>query len=575
MNRKERRRSAKDARGRSDQASHLVELGTRSLQQGNAREAATLYEQAIAADPNFAKAHNNLGTLMLAQGKRKHAAAAFARTFTLEPELYEAYGDVCSLLIALNPGLREGISVAMSAWPRLPSAEELLGPPGLRAVPDLLLLDDVLQQATVRDLPLERFLTALRASLLAATVTAHDRVDDGTLGFLCALARQCFINEYVFACSAAELEQVARLSASVVDGLANGGVVPPPWVAAMACYAPLGSLAGAQALLERRWPPAVEGVLTQQLREPGRERQLRDSIPRLTAIEDGVSLRVQQQYEENPYPRWVLPAPQRAEQVTVDEYLRRQFSESNVRQLGRDRVDMLIAGCGTGYHPIAAARRYRGVRITAIDLSLSSLCYAKRKTEEARVSGIDYEQADILQLGSIGRTFDVIDSQGVLHHLADPFAAWSVLLELLRPGGLMYLGLYSRLARRDIYAARDFIAAKGYRPTPDDIRRCRQDLMVTPLSKLARIYDFFSMSNCRDMLFHVEENPVTLAEIAAFVERSGLRLVGFETSAAVRALYRARFPMDRAMTDLQSWHQLESERPDLFLGMYLFWVQKT
>ena len=37
--------------------------------------------------------------------------------------------------------------------------------------------------------------------------------------------------------------------------------------------------------------------------------EIRAAIPRLTPIENDVSLLVTQQYMENPYPRWVKPAP--------------------------------------------------------------------------------------------------------------------------------------------------------------------------------------------------------------------------------------------------------------------------
>jgi hypothetical protein len=54
--------------------------------------------------------------------------------------------------------------------------------------------------------------------------------------------------------------------------------------------------------------------------------------------------------------------------------------------------------------------------------------------------------------------------------LADPPAGWRTLLSLLRPGGLMRVGLYGELARRDVVAARAFIAEQGYRPSADDRR---------------------------------------------------------------------------------------------------------
>jgi len=78
-------------------------------------------------------------------------------------------------------------------------------------------------------------------------------------------------------------------------------------------------------------------------------------------------------------------------------------------------------------------------RVLAIDLSLSSISYAKRKTQEMGIHNIEYAQADILKIGGITRTFDVIESVGVLHHLADPLAGWRTLVSRLRPGGFHVL----------------------------------------------------------------------------------------------------------------------------------------
>src|SRR5262249_49347938 len=149
------------------------------------------------------------------------------------------------------------------------------------------------------------------------------------------------------------------------------------------------------------------------------------------------------------------------------------------RPLGkRGGVDVLIAGCGTGQHSIEVAQRVRGAEMLAVDLSMASLCYAKRQTLTLGVGDIDYAQADILQLASLGRAFDVSEAAGVLHHLGDPGTGWRVLSSLLSPSGFIFVGLYSEIARRDIVAARAYIAERGYRPVAEDIRRCRQDLMA-------------------------------------------------------------------------------------------------
>ena len=116
----------------------------------------------------------------------------------------------------------------------------------------------------------------------------------------------------------------------------------------------------------------------------------------------------------------------------------------------------------------------------------------------------------------------MIDCGGVLHHLGDPLAGWSVLRSLLRPGGVMRIALYSELARRHVVAAHRYIAERGYGRTADDIRRFRQDIFALPadhpLRPLAQSPDFFSISDCRDLLFHVQEHRFTVPRIAAFLD---------------------------------------------------------
>jgi SAM-dependent methyltransferase len=191
------------------------------------------------------------------------------------------------------------------------------------------------------------------------------------------------------------------------------------------------------------------------------------------------------------------------------------------------------------------------------------------------VTNIDYAQADILELGSINRTFDMIQSAGVLHHLANPWAGLGVLASLLRPGGVMYVALYSEIARRDVVMAREFIARRRYGSSAEDIRACRRDLMTDAALKTVAIFnDFFTTSECRDLLFHVQEHHMTLPAIADFLKSSDLRFLGFDLDFRVRQRYAAHFPDDRAMIDLTHWQAFEQDHPYTFAGMYRFWIQK-
>jgi SAM-dependent methyltransferase/tetratricopeptide (TPR) repeat protein len=581
MNRKQRRAALKQSppaggppgASPGDPADLLLAEAVRFQQQNKLNDAVRAYKRLLLLKPDHAQANNNLGIVLLAQGKAHEASARFAQALTLMPQLLEQYQGVCATLAAVLPPLGDAVRKTMAAWPQRLPADQWRDRAGLAAMAADPLLLCLLQSIPVRDVVLERTLTSLRAALLAA---AGENVDHGVLGFCCALAKQCFINEYAFATTPEEDAEVGRLKAALADALGSETDIPPLRLAALAMYEPLHALRGAQALLAGSWPAPLTDLLTQQVAEPSEERALRATIPRLTAIDDDVSLRVQQQYEANPYPRWVHVAGQIVP-TTISRYLDEMFPTAVVLpQTEPGALAVLVAGCGTGWHAIEFTQKFDGIQVLAVDLSLSSLSYARRKTPAALAGRIAYAQADILKLGALGRSFNVIDASGVLHHMADPVQGWRSLVSLLRPRGLMHLGFYSEVGRRDLVAARSFIAERGYGSTPAEIRRCRQDLLDSPLRSVARFSDFFSTSECRDMLFHVQEGRLTIPVIKSFLAENSLRFLGFEFDAASLQKYRALFASSGwSMTDLDRWHALETSHPDTFSSMYQFWVQKN
>jgi SAM-dependent methyltransferase len=440
------------------------------------------------------------------------------------------------------------------------------------------LLRWLMEAGPICDLHLERFLTATRTALLKLAETDPEAVKDDLLRFACALARQCFINEYVYALDDGELECVRGLQAAVTAAADVRAGARPAQIAVLAAYLPLHALPIADALSRESWPAPVAALIDQQIRGPRAEAAARATIPRLTPIDDDVSRVVQTMYEENPYPRWTTPNPTRRFE-SLDALIHYEVPKAPYRPTNKGGdIDILIAGCGTGRHSIMIAQQFEHARILAIDLSTASLGYAKARTEALGITNIDYRQADILRLGTIGRSFDMVQSVGVLHHLADA-QGWRILLSLLRPGGVMLTGLYSETARRDVVAARAFIKEHGYESTTAGIRACRAALMAqpegSPLREVARFNDFFTTSECRDHLFHVQENRTTLPEIKRFLESSGTRFLGFQLEPTMLARYAARFPDDPEMTNLDNWHAFEQDMPYTFASMYRFWIQKT
>jgi len=333
------------------------------------------------------------------------------------------------------------------------------------------------------------------------------------LRFCCAIARQCYINEYVYNSTPEEDECVGRLRDAITQRISEAKPAPGAWVAAFGCYSPLCLLPDCQRLAEGMGR-SLAGLYSQQVKEPLQEKKYLASLHKLTAIDDTTSRRVSRQYEDNPYPRWVR-APSIDAAVPFSVFLESELGLESHRFSRRDdKLDVLIAGCGTGQQSIQTAQRFPAAKIIAVDLSAASLAYATRKTRERGIANIEYAQADILRLGPIGKTFDLVECVGVLHHLEDPLAGWRVLRSLLRPGGIMHVGLYSALARRDIAAAQDLIVAQGYAATTEGIRQFRLDLQLLdrwrPFRGLTALEDFYDMSGCRDLLFHAMEHRFTL-----------------------------------------------------------------
>ena len=229
----------------------------------NLQEVARRHRRLVALNPDDAKAHNELACVLLEQGEPREAAAHFARAVALAPESLEQYPSVVATLLNVNPAIRAGVSRVASAWPRQLPAHDVLGPEGLASISNDPLLLCMLETATVRDLKLERYLIAVRQLIVdMASAPSHgDNVDENVLKLCCAVAKQCFINEYVFATTSEETEKAARLREALIEALASRLTIAPLVLVAAAAYLPAlsfaaGAIARRAALAGCRAKPA-------------------------------------------------------------------------------------------------------------------------------------------------------------------------------------------------------------------------------------------------------------------------------------------------------------------------------
>ena len=597
---------------KTDYAEAHYNLGLALQGLGKLNEAVASYNKALAIKPDLSEVHNNLGYTFQELGKLDDAFTHHRRAITLTPQnnLFwvglaqsirtlsftsvddELSQDLLSLLDRPSVRPSDIVRPVISALGCHPEFSQILTLVGAKD-PDINFPYDktaarlstiplflrLMSLTSINDLEIERLLIFMRRSMLRETMEGS--IKENGLPFAAALALHCFVNEYVYPESDEEKQFVKRLQQQIAELVEQTQGVPPSLIATLGAYRPLHKFTWAQKLADRQWDSNINAVITRQILEPVTELSLRSQLPCLTPVQDTVSQSVRDQYEENPYPRWVNTGIQEKGKAIGSVLRDAPLSLDLGNYVSPEKPEILIAGCGTGQHSLFTANRFSNSRVCAVDLSLSSLSYALRKTEELDVTNIEYAQADIMELGSLGRQFDIIESVGVLHHLGDPLVGWKVLVDLLRPGGLMNLGLYSETARQYIVAGRSLIAEKGYTTSHEDIRQCRQDVITRTengdlnLEKLLDRRDFYSLSECRDLLFHVQEHRFTLPQIESALKSLKLEFLGFEMrDQNVMRKFKETYPKKSALTSLPQWHKFELNNPDTFWGMYQFWCRK-
>ncbi len=239
-------------------------------------------------------------------------------------------GDVSRSMIAANPEIKACLDCATNAWPTRLAGVDLYGATGLAAIAAKPLLRCLLENIQVADPAYERLLTMTRRSLLAAARYASELTEEELLSFYCALARQCFINDFVYSATDEEQQQAAELRQDLSAALESANPFLVLWLAAVAANFPLSSITAIDTVLDRSWPQAVAALLLQQVAEPAREQGYRAGLRRLTEVDDEVSLTVQRQYKENPYPRWIK-FPSGGKAYGLKEFFSRRFPRTPLR----------------------------------------------------------------------------------------------------------------------------------------------------------------------------------------------------------------------------------------------------
>jgi len=427
------------------------------------------------------------------------------------------------------------------------------------------------------DLNLEIVLIKIRKEIIEVLFENKKNDLKKYLDFIIALSEQCWLNEYIFPKTQKEIDLENRL----FNKIEKDEKINELEISILSCFS---SLKKSNSIFKKLKNFKSDNkffnqLILSQIIEPLKEENLKKSIKNYKNINDEVSKKVKMQYEENPYPRWKCCNINISQNYTkcINDDINPYVLPLNEKIY---EPDVLIAGCGTGKHAISASR-YKDAKILAIDLSLSSLAYAKRKILDLNYKNFDFLAADILEIKNLDKKFDIIECVGTLHHMKKPLLGLEALLNLLKPNGFLKIGLYSKIAREPIIIFRKNLLNKKSKKKSDNIMLLRKEIIENRANnkyfkKITNSKDFYSRSNLRDLLFHVQEHQFTISEIREIIENYKLEFLNFIiTDPLIKLKYLKNFPNDILQNSLTNWEKFETDNPNIFNGMYQFWLKKN
>jgi ubiquinone/menaquinone biosynthesis C-methylase UbiE len=143
-------------------------------------------------------------------------------------------------------------------------------------------------------------------------------------------------------------------------------------------------------------------------------------------------------YLAHPYPQWTKEERRDRFAAALAQFRFLGLAEA------MSGARFLDVGCGTGNRTMKLAKHFGVAEYVGVDQSSASLAIARRVAAEEEFDRFVGVEADVFQLPFPDASFDVVLSQGVLHHTSDPLRGYKELVRVCRPGGLISIFLYNK-----------------------------------------------------------------------------------------------------------------------------------
>ena len=147
-------------------------------------------------------------------------------------------------------------------------------------------------------------------------------------------------------------------------------------------------------------------------------------------------------YEENPFPNY---DDSDSRDSLVHKAVQGMFARLLNEQIPPGAL-VLEAGCGTGQMSNFLGLNWQR-HVFGADLCLNSLRLAQGFKTKFSVNHASFLQMNLFRPPFRAEVFDVVFSNGVLHHTGDPRKGFESIARLVKPGGHIVIGLYNHIGR--------------------------------------------------------------------------------------------------------------------------------
>ncbi|MCW1957492.1 MAG: class I SAM-dependent methyltransferase [Mycobacterium sp.] len=189
-------------------------------------------------------------------------------------------------------------------------------------------------------------------------------------------------------------------------------------------------------------------------------------------------------------------------------------------------LDILIAGCGTNQAAVFAYTN-RAAKVVAVDVSQPSLDHSKYLKDKYSLKNLELHLLPIEEVPSLDKSFDLVVSTGVLHHMEQPKVGMKALADVMRPDGVAAIMLYARYGRAGVELMQAIFREMGLKQDEESLQMVRAAISSLAPSHPVKSYiniapDLQFDAGVVDTFLHGRDRSYTVDDCLDLVDSAGL-----------------------------------------------------